>query len=142
MKCVPRYDIHGKKILETNGKYYFEDVGIRNLLAGRNNRENDIEKVLENVVYQQLVRLGYEVKIGQLQAGEVDFVCEKQDTKAYVQVCYLVATEETAKREFGTLERIADNHPKYVISMSPLVTRNNHNGIVHVGMREFLKNGL
>ncbi|MBO4655830.1 MAG: ATP-binding protein [Bacteroidales bacterium] len=142
MKCVPRYDIHGKKTLETNGKYYFEDVGIRNLLAGRNNRDNDIEKVLENVVYLQLVRLGYDVKIGQLQAGDVDFVCERQDSKAYVQVCYLVATEETAKREFGTLERIADNHPKYVVSMSPLVTRSNHDGIVHIGMREFLKNGL
>jgi len=142
MKCVQRYDIHGKKILETNGKYYFEDVGIRNLLSGLNRREKDIEKVLENVVFQHLIHIGYDVKIGQLQVGEVDFVCTKNDTKAYVQVSYLIATEETAEREFGTLERISDNYPKYVISLTPLVSRSNHNGIIHLGLREFLKNGL
>lgn len=142
MKCVQRYDIHGKKILETNGKYYFEDIGIRNLLSGLNKRGKDIEKVLENVVYQHLIQLDFNVRIGQLQAGEVDFVCTKNDTKIYVQVCYLIATEETAEREFGTLSRINDNYPKYVISLSPLVTRSNHDGIIHLGLREFLKNGL
>lgn len=142
MKCVQRYDIHGKKILETNGKYYFEDIGIRNLLSGLNKRGKDIEKVLENVVYQHLIQLDFNVRIGQLKAGEVDFVCTKNDTKIYVQVCYLIATEETAEREFGTLSRINDNYPKYVISLSPLVTRSNHDGIIHLGLREFLKNGL
>lgn len=142
MKCVQRYDIHGKKILETNGKYYFEDVGIRNLLSGLNRREKDIEKVLENVVYQHLTQLDFDVRIGQLQAGEVDFVCTKNDIKVYVQVSYLIATEETTEREFGTLSKIKDNYPKYVISLSPLVTRSNYNGIIHLGLREFLKNGL
>lgn len=142
MKCVQRYDIHGKKILETNGKYYFEDIGIRNLLSGLNKRGKDIEKVLENVVYQHLIQLDFNVRIGQLKAGEVDFVCTKNDTKIYVQVCYLIATEETAEREFGTLSRINDNYPKYVISLSPLVTRSNHDGIIHLGLREFLKKGL
>ncbi len=142
MKCVHRYDIHGKKILETNGKYYFEDVGIRNLLSGLNRREKDIEKVLENVVYQYLTQLDFDVRIGQLQAGEVDFVCTKNDIKVYVQVSYLIATEETTEREFGTLSKIKDNYPKYVISLSPLVTRSNYNGIIHLGLREFLKNGL
>lgn len=142
MKCVQRYDIHGKKILETNGKYYFEDVGIRNLLSGLNRRGKDIEKVLENVVYQHLTQLDFDVRIGQLQAGEVDFVCTKNDIKAYVQVSYLIATEETTEREFGTLSKIKDNYPKYVISLSPLVTRSNYNGIIHLGLREFLKNGL
>lgn len=142
MKCVQRYDIHGKKILETNGKYYFEDVGIRNLLSGLKRREKDIEKVLENVVYQHLTQLDFDVRIGQLQAGEVDFVCTKNDIKVYVQVSYLIATEETTEREFGTLSKIKDNYPKYVISLSPLVTRSNYNGIIHLGLREFLKNGL
>ena len=142
MKCVQRYDIHGKKILETNGKYYFEDIGIRNLLSGLNRREKDIEKVLENVVYQHLTQLDFDVRIGQLQAGEVDFVCTKNDIKVYVQVSYLIATEETTEREFGTLSKIKDNYPKYVISLSPLVTRSNYNGIIHLGLREFLKNGL
>lgn len=142
VKCVQRYDIHGKKILETNGKYYFEDIGIRNLLSGLNRREKDIEKVLENVVYQHLTQLDFDVRIGQLQAGEVDFVCTKNDIKVYVQVCYLIATEETTERKFGTLSKINDNYPKYVISLSPLVTRSNHDGIIHLGLREFLKNGL
>lgn len=142
VKCVQRYDIHGKKILETNGKYYFEDIGIRNLLSRLNRREKDIEKVLENVVYQHLTQLDFDVRIGQLQAGEVDFVCTKNDIKIYVQVCYLIATEETTEREFGTLSKINDNYPKYVISLSPLVTRSNHDGIIHLGLREFLKNGL
>lgn len=142
MKCVQRYDIHGKKILETNGKYYFEDIGIRNLLSGLNRREKDIEKVLENVVYQHLTQLNFDVRIGQLQAGEVDFVCTKNDIKVYVQVCYLIATEETTEREFGTLSKINDNYPKYVISLSPLVTRSNYDGIIHLGLREFLKNGI
>ncbi len=142
LRCVPRFDIHGKKILETNGKYYFEDVGLRNLLSGNSSRDNDIEKVLENIVYQQLVRMGFTVRIGQLQAGEVDFVCTKRSQRVYVQVCYLMATEETREREFGALRRINDNHPKYVISLSPLVTRTNTDGIIHLGLREFLLNGF
>ena len=142
LKCVPRYDIYGKKLLETNGKYYFEDIGLRNLLSENTQREKDIEKVLENVVYQQLLRMGYEVKVGQLQAGEVDFVCSKRKQQVYVQVCYLIATEETEEREFGVLRRIADNHPKYVISMSPLVKRDNIDGIIHLGLHEFLLKGF
>lgn len=142
LNCVPRFDIHGKKILETNGKYYFEDVGLRNIITGATTRDNDIEKVLENVVYRHLLRLGYTVRIGQLQAGEVDFVGTKHEQRIYVQVAYLIATEETRKREFGTLHEIADNHPKYVISMSPLVKRSNIDGIIHLGLREFLLNGF
>ena len=83
---VNRYDIHGKRLFETNDKYYFEDNGIRNCLGG-GNREGDIEKVMENVVYNHLVRLGYEVTVGQLQASEIDFVCSKPNgERVYVQV--------------------------------------------------------
>ena len=73
---VNRYDIHGKRIFETNDKFYFEDNGIRNAIAG-GTREGDIEKVIENIIYQNLIRLGYQVYVGQLQAGEIDFVCTK-----------------------------------------------------------------
>ena len=88
---VNRYDIHGKKLFESNDKYYFEDHGIRNALAG-GQREGDIEKIIENVIFNHLVRLGYEVTIGQLQAGEIDFVCNKPEGhRLYVQASYIIA---------------------------------------------------
>lgn len=139
---VSRYDIHGKRLFETNDKYYFEDNGIRNCLGG-GNREGDIEKVMENVVYNHLVRLGYEVTVGQLQASEIDFVCSKPTgERVYVQVAYIIADDATRQREFGNLRAIKDNYPKYVISMTPLVTRNDDNGIIHLNLRKFLTEGL
>lgn len=139
---VNRYDIHGKRLFETNDKYYFEDNGIRNCLGG-GNREGDIEKVMENVVYNHLVRLGYEVTVGQLQASEIDFVCSKPNgERVYVQVAYIIADAATREREFGNLRAINDNYPKYVISMTPLVTRSNDDGIIHLYLRKFLKDGL
>ena len=135
---VGRYDIHGKRLFETNDKFYFEDHGVRNALVG-GNRERDIEKVIENIVYQQLVRMGYEVTVGQMQAGEIDFVCAKKGGKRiYVQASYIIASEETRNREFGNLASIKDNYPKYVISMTPLVTKQDDNGITHLGLRTFL----
>ena len=138
---MSRYDIHGKKLLESNEKLYFGDVGLRNLIAG-SEREGDIEKVIENIVYQQLLRMGYKVNVGQLRAGEIDFVCTRSNERVYVQVAYLIASAETEEREFGTLASIKDNYPKYVISMTPLVRRSDREGITHLGLREFLKNGF
>lgn len=139
---VNRYDIHGKKLFETNDKFYFEDHGIRNALAG-GTREGDIEKVIENVIYNHLIRLGYEVRVGQLQASEVDFVCTSPDGRRfYVQASYIIADDTTRNREFGNLRVIKDNYPKYVISMTPLVTRNDDNGITHLHLRKFLAEGL
>lgn len=116
---VNRFDIHGKRIFETNDKFYFEDNGIRNALAG-GTREGDIEKVIENIIYQHLIRLGYQVYVGQLQAGEIDFVCTKPDgQRIYVQASYIIADMATREREFGNLRAINDNYPKYVISMTP-----------------------
>ena len=135
---VRRYDIHGKRIFETNAKYYFEDVGLRNAIAG-GSREGDIEKCIENLVWQHLSRMGFYVQVGQLQAGEVDFVCSKPDgRRVYVQAAYVIADETTKKREFGSLERIRDNYPKYVVSMTPLLTRSDSGGIVHLHLRHFL----
>lgn len=139
---VRRYDIHGKRLFEINDKFYFEDHGIRNAIAG-GTREGDIEKVLENVVYQHLVRLGYMVKVGQLQAGEIDFVCTRPTgERTYIQVAYLIADDETRQREFGNLKAIKDNYPKYVLSMSPLVSRSDNDGIIHLQLRHFLTHGL
>lgn len=139
---VNRYDIHGKRIFETNDKFYFEDNGIRNALAG-GIREGDIEKVIENIIYQHLVRLGYQVYVGQLQAGEIDFVCTKSGSeRIYVQASYIIADDATREREFGNLRLIKDNYPKYVISMTPLLTRNDDGGITHIHLRKFLREGL
>lgn len=139
---VNRFDIHGKRLFENNDKYYFEDHGIRNALAG-GSREGDIEKVIENIIYQQLIHSGYEVTVGQLQAGEIDFVCTaKSGQRCYIQASYIIADEATREREFGNLRAIKDNYPKYVISMTPLVTRNDDNGITHLHLRKFLMEGL
>lgn len=139
---VNRYDIHGKKLFESNDKFYFEDNGIRNLLAG-GRREGDIEKVIENVIYNHLIRLGYEVTVGQLQAGEIDFVCNKSDgSRAYIQASYIIADESTREREFGNLHSIKDNYPKYVISMTPLVSKSDDDGVTHLSLRKFLLEGL
>lgn len=136
---VSRYDIHGKRIFESNDKFYFEDHGLRNAQA-EGTREGDIEKVIENIVYQHLINIGYNVTVGQLQAGEIDFVCTKKagTKRIYIQVAYLIADDATREREFGNLRNIKDNYPKYVVSMTPLVTRNDYNGITHLHLRNFL----
>lgn len=138
---VERYDIHGKKLLETSGKTYFSDQGMRNYIAG-GERDKDIEKVMETVVYQHLVRLGYMVYVGQLRAGEVDFVCMRNGEKAYVQVAWLIDSEATRQREFGTLKMINDSYAKYVISATPLLRSADYDGIRHLHLRQFLRNGL
>lgn len=134
---VRRYDIHGKKLLENNEKYYFEDLGLRNLLVG-SDRGKDIEKVIENAVYLHLKNLGYKINVGSFPDGEIDFVAEKNGKNIYVQVAYLLAEEKTIEREFGNLKRIQDNYPKYVISMDPIVGPKDYDGITHMTLRQFL----
>ena len=139
---VNRYDIHGKRIFENNDKFYFDDNGVRNAIAG-GTREGDIEKVIENIIYQHLIRLGYQVYVGQLQAGEIDFVCTKPEgQRVYVQASYIIAEQATREREFGNLRSIKDNYPKYVISMTPLLAKNDDDGITHIHLRKFLREGL
>ena len=141
MDIVPRYDIHGKKIFQSNEKIYWDDLGLRNLKAN-GSMDSYIEKVIENAVYKHLCYLGYDVKVGVLNAGEVDFVCTKPGKTIYVQASYIVADQTTRNREFGSLEKIRDNHPKYVISATPLLTRRDENGITHLSLRKFLKEGF
>lgn len=134
---IPRYDIHGKRLLETNDKYYFEDLGLRNMLSGTD-RTGDIEKVIENSVYLHLKGLGYKISVGTLSNGEIDFVAEKDGIPVYIQVAYLIADDSTMEREFGNLLKIQDNYPKYVISMNPMVRPQNYEGIRHLTLRQFL----
>lgn len=138
---VSRYDIHGKKIFESNEKIYWDDLGLRNLKAS-GGMDSYIEKVIENVVYKQLSFLGYDIKVGVVNAGEVDFVCTKAGQTIYVQASYIIAEDTTREREFGPLEKIRDNYPKYVISATPYLTKRNENGIIHLSLRKFLTEGL
>jgi len=141
LDVVSRYDIHGKKIFQSNEKIYWDDHGLRNLKS-EGSMDSYIEKVIENVIYKHLCFLGYEVKVGVLNAGEVDFVCTKPGKTVYVQASYIIAEDSTREREFGPLEKIRDNHPKYVISATPLLTQRDENGITHLSLRKFLMEGL
>ena len=138
---VTRYNLHGKKLLESNDKYYFGDVGLRNYVTG-GRRANDIEKIVENLVYQHLIRLGYKVNVGQMYATEIDFVGTKGDDTIYIQASYLITEESTFEREFGNLQKINDNYPKYVISMTPFMDSSKYEGIIHIPLAEFLKKGF
>ena len=131
---VARNDLLGKKILNVNEKYYIADHGIREAIM-ENNQKN-INQVLENIVYFEILRRGYNVKIGKVDNLEVDFVCKKNDETIYIQVSYLLASEDTKEREFSVLENIKDNYPKYVLSMDEFDM--SRNGIKHMNLIEFL----
>ena len=138
---MPLSGRNGKKLFESNEKIYWDDLGLRNLRAS-GAMGSYIEKVIENAVYKDLRYLGYEVNVGVLKAGEVDFVCHKPGKTIYVQASYIISGQETRDREFGPLEKIKDNHPKYVISATPLLTLRDENGITHLSLRKFLKEGI
>lgn len=132
-----RFDVHGKQLLENNEKYYFEDLGLRNILV-RSTPQNDIEKRMENAVCLHLLRCGYKVTVGQLHNAEIDFVAERNGETVYVQVSYLIADEATHKREFGNLLAIRDNYRKMVVSLNPMNTDTTVDGIRHLHLRRFL----
>lgn len=135
---VSRYDIHGKRLFEQIFKYYFSDHGLRNLLYGFN-LLGSIEKIIENVIYNHLRMQGYDVTVGILRAGEVDFVAKRGSETKYVQATYILGSDETVKREFGNLAGINDNYPKYVISMDPVSGElPEYPGIRHLTLRDFL----
>ena len=100
------------------------------------NNQKNINQVLENIVYFEMLRRGYNVKIGKVDNLEVDFVCKKNDETIYIQVSYLLASEDTKEREFSVLENIKDNYPKYVLSTDEFDM--SRNGIKHVNLIEFL----
>lgn len=131
---VKRQDLHGKQILGSNEKYYLADHGIREAVFGGNMR--DINLILENIIYLELLRRGYTVTVGKIEHKEIDFICEKRNEKLYVQVTYLLASEDTIKREFGVYDNVPDNFPKYVVSLDEFDM--SRNGIKHKNIRNFL----
>jgi uncharacterized protein len=131
---VKRQDLQGKQILAANEKYYIADHGIREAVFGGNTR--DINLILENIVFMEMLRRGYAVTVGKFEDREIDFVCEKHGEKIYVQVAYLLANEETIRREFDIYDSVRDNFPKYVVSLDEFDM--SRNGIKHQNIREFL----
>ena len=129
-----REDLKGKKILKYEEKYYLCDLGFRQAIIGNNQR--DITRMIENIVYLELLRRGYEITIGKVNKLEVDFVCRKENEPIYVQVSYLLAGEETIEREFKPLRDISDNFSKYVITMDDIDM--SHDGIKHLNLIDFL----
>lgn len=131
---IQREDLQGKKILSINEKYYTTDIGIREAVYGNNIR--DINQILENIVCLELLVRGYTVTVGKIGNYEIDFVAKKGSKIMYLQVTYLLASDETIQREFGVYRYIRDNYPKYVLSMDDFDF--SQNGIQHENIRHFL----
>lgn len=131
---INRYDLEGKKIVTVNEKYYCADHGLREALFGKNIQ--NIDQVLENIVCLELLRRNYKVYVGKKGDTEIDFIAEKQGKKIYIQVAYLLANDETIKREFSVFNSVKDSYPKYVVSMDDLDF--SQNGIIHKNIKEFL----
>ncbi|MBN2764382.1 MAG: ATP-binding protein, partial [Bacteroidales bacterium] len=128
--------VTGKKLFEIGEKYYFEDIGLRNSIAGY--KLTDMNKILENVVHLHLVISGYDVRVGKSGEKEIDFIGEKKGEKIYVQVCYLLSGEQVISREFNNLLEVKDNYPKYVVSMDEIKGTSTYEGIKHVHLRDFI----
>ncbi|MDD2412335.1 MAG: ATP-binding protein [Bacteroidales bacterium] len=132
---VERYDIIGKRLFSVGEKYYFENMGIRNVICGY--KITDRAKILENIVYNHLLYQGYTVKTGALDTEEIDFICEKDSEKMYVQVSLRLESEKTIKREIGNLLKIHDNYPKIIITEDEF-DGNTFEGIIYKSIRTFL----
>ena len=129
-----RYDVKGKQYLRSLEKYYLVDIGLRSLLLGE--RVRDVGRILENIVYLELLRRGYRVSVGKVDTLEVDFVAESGDERIYYQVSASVLDPATYDREFRPLKRIHDNYPKYVLSMDDLPM--GEDGIRQMNIIDFL----
>jgi predicted AAA+ superfamily ATPase len=136
---VRQYDLKGKQFLEINDKFFTGDLGIRHACLGY--RQDDISGVLENLVFLELLRMGYNVSVGRFGDKEVDFVCDRKEERIYLQVCYLMPDKKTADREFAPLEAIRDNFPKCILSLDPMM-QNRGNGIRHLNILQFLQVGF
>ncbi|GAB6059127.1 ATP-binding protein [Desulfonatronum parangueonense] len=131
---APREDVQGKRILKFQEKIFLADHGIREAIYGNNQR--DINQILENIVYIELLRRGYKVRIGKSNAREIDFVAEQMSQKIYIQVAYLIPDQAVAEREFGALLEIRDNYPKMVLSLDKFDF--SREGIIHKNLIDFL----
>ncbi len=132
---LKREDVNSKKVFEINDKYFFEDWGLRNAILGLG--FFSIPEILENVVFSHLNQLGYQVNVGVLKNREIDFVARKGKDIVYIQVAYMITDQKVKEREFGNLNLIKDNYPKYVVSLDP-VEIGAYKGIKHMHLRSFL----
>ena len=132
---IKRFDIKGKAFLRTLGKYYIVDIGLRNYLLGF--RDRDSGHALENIVYFELLRRGYDVSIGKVDQSEVDFIATKADDKLYVQVTESMTGEDVRKRELAPLQKINDNYEKIVLSMNPGMD-SSYEGIKSINLIDWL----
>ena len=131
-----RYDVRGKRILTGKYKYYLTDLGFTNVLSV--GRKEQIGSYLENIVYNELIARGYNVNVGTLDNGEIDFIATKFNEKIYIQVAYILSDESVITREFGAYKKIEDNYPKYVLSMDKFDL--SQNGIIHKNIIDWLLN--
>ena len=134
IKKIYRYDIHGKAILKTLNKYYMTDLGIAQIK--NNNFEINKSFAIENIVYNELLERGYEVYIGKIKDGEIDFIATKTEEKLYIQVTYLLESDKVVEREFGAYKEIEDSYPKYVLSLDK--ANFSRDGIIHKNIIEWL----
>jgi predicted AAA+ superfamily ATPase len=135
VSAVPRSDIQGKKVFEIGEKYYFNDIGLRNSIAGFS--PFDLGQIIENVVYLHLKSTGFSVLIGKQGDKEIDFIAERQGEKVYIQVALRISEKQTMEREFGNLLSIKDNFPKYMITLDEY-SGTSYEGIVHIPLKRFL----
>lgn len=129
-----RYDIRGKQLLTTLDKYYLTDLGLGKI--HNSGFKSEMGALLENVVFNELSSRGYEVFVGKLPKGEIDFVAVKGQEKEYYQVAYYLYDQSVVEREFGAFRKIEDNYPKYVISMDKMDF--SQDGIIHKNAVKFL----
>ena len=129
-----RYDIKGRQFLKSLEKYYFVDIGLRNMLLGEQTR--DVGRILENIVFLELLRRGYRVSVGKLDSLEVDFVAELGDKRVYYQISASILDPSTYEREIRPLKRIQDNYPKYILTLDELPL--GEDGIRQMNIIEFL----
>lgn len=134
---VPRTHLNGKENLRINDKYYITDHGLRQTIIG-NNQQN-IDQILENIVFIELLRRNYRVSVGLNNKKEIDFIAQKGNNKRYYQVTYMLGSQKTIEREFSAYDNIADNYPKYVLSMDKFDM--SRNGIIHQNIIDFLFEG-
>ena len=134
-KCE-RYDIRGKRILSGRYKYYLTDLGLG--MVKNINKRPQLGAYLENVVYNELLVRGYDVSVGNIQNGEIDFIATKDNKIEYYQVTYMLSTDDVIEREFGAYKNIDDNYPKYVISTDTFDM--SQNGIIHKNIIDWLLN--
>ena len=131
-----RYDVKGKKLLKTLGKYYIVDTGLRNMLLS--SAESDIGHLIENIVYLELLRRGFRVNIGKMQESEIDFVASDINGSIYYQVAASVIDKDTLERELAPLKKISNNHPKILLTLDEVGADQNHEGIKQINLLKWL----